>query len=208
MSATEAGVNGGWLGIRAKSNLVDLFPGAGGSTDARALFYTAGQTKQINSISSFNDGYASTKWRNVTSTGLPGSGFQPAGNGDFVDTDYPLFRLADVQLRDAEAVLRGGTGGTAGTALSQVKAVRARSNATPLGTLSLQDILDERGRELYWEGHRRTDLIRFGKYTTGYNWPFKGGVAAGKDIEPFRTVFPLPNTDLVANPNLKQNTGY
>ena len=208
MSATEAGVNGGWYGIRAKSNLVDLFPGGATSTDTRALFYTAGQTKQINSISSFNDGYASTKWRNVTSTGLPGSGFPPAGNGDFVDTDYPLFRLADVQLMYAEAVLRGGTGGAAGTALAQVNAVRARSNATPLAAVSLQDILDERGRELYWEGHRRTDLIRFGKYATGYNWPFKGGVVAGKDIEPFRTVFPLPNTDLVANPNLKQNTGY
>ena len=86
--------------------------------------------------------------------------------------------------------------------------MRARSHAPALASVELSDILNERGRELYWEGHRRTDLIRFKKYTTGYIWPFKGGVKEGKDIEAFRTLFPLPNTDLVANPGLKQNPGY
>jgi hypothetical protein len=208
MSAAEAGINGGWYGIRARKNLVELFPGAPSSTDDRALFYTAGQNIDITTPSDFTNGFAMTKWRNVTSDGKPGSGYPPAGSGDFVDTDFPLFRLADVQLMYAEAVLRGGTGGTAGTALSQVNAVRARSHAPALASVELSDILNERGRELYWEGHRRTDLIRFKKYTTGYNWAFKGGVKEGKDIEAFRTLFPLPNTDLVANPGLKQNPGY
>jgi hypothetical protein len=212
MSAAEAGVNGGWYGIRLRPSLVDLFlpSGTATTTDTRALFYTAGQSRQVNSISSFNDGYASTKWRNVTSAGVPGSGFAPAGNGDFVDTDYPLFRLSDVKLMYAEAVLRGGTGGTAGTPLEQVNQVRARAGAQPLTSVSEQAILDERGRELYWEGHRRTDLIRFNKYVSGYNWAYKGSTTApnGQNIAATRILFPLPNTDLVANPNLKQNQGY
>ncbi|RZK89447.1 MAG: RagB/SusD family nutrient uptake outer membrane protein, partial [Hymenobacter sp.] len=103
---------------------------------------------------------------------------------------------------------RGGQGGTAGTALQQVNEVRARSGATALSSVTLANILNERSRELYWEGQRRTDLIRFGVYATGYTWPFKGGTAAGTDIAATRTLFPLPNTDLVANPNLKQNPGY
>jgi hypothetical protein len=88
--------------------------------------------------------------------------------------------------------------------------VRIRSGSPALTTVTTDDILDERGRELYWEGHRRTDLIRFGKYTTGYNWALKGGVVSGKDVEATRALFPIPNTDIVANPNLQghQNPGY
>jgi hypothetical protein len=94
--------------------------------------------------------------------------------------------------------------------LAQVNEVRRRAGSPDLASVSLNDILDERARELYWEGHRRTDLIRFGKYTSGYNWALKGGVVAGKDVDATRALFPLPNTDIVANPNLqgKQNPGY
>jgi hypothetical protein len=90
--------------------------------------------------------------------------------------------------------------------------VRTRSGSPALTTVATADILDERGRELYWEGHRRTDLIRFGKYATGYNWALKGGAQFpnGTDVPTYRTLFPLPNTDIVANPNLqgRQNSGY
>jgi hypothetical protein len=91
--------------------------------------------------------------------------------------------------------------------------VRTRAGAPALAAFSgapLDDVLAERARELFWEGHRRTDLIRFGKYATGYNWPFKGGVRAGRDVEATRVLFPLPNTDIVANSNLQghQNPGY
>jgi hypothetical protein len=86
--------------------------------------------------------------------------------------------------------------------------VRRRSGAATLATVQLSDILDERGRELYWEAHRRTDLIRFNRFATGNNWPQKGGLATGRDIDAFRTLFPIPATDLAANPNLKQNPGY
>jgi hypothetical protein len=121
-----------------------------------------------------------------------------------------MFRLADVMLMYAEAVLRGGTGGSTTQALAYVNQIRARAGASTLAAtdLTLNSILDERARELFWEGHRRTDLIRFGQYTSGNNWAFKGGVAGGKDVESFRTLFPIPNTDRVANPNLPQNPGY
>jgi hypothetical protein len=208
--AADFGVNGGWTGMRIKPNIVDLFPGfPGATTDARASFYTAGQTRTISDLFTFSQGYLVTKYKNVTSTGRSGSSAQAnGGDGNFVDIDYPMFRLADVKLMYAEALLRGGTGGTAGTALDQVNDVRRRSGATPLTSVQLSNILDERGRELYWEAHRRTDLIRFGRFTTGNNWPQKGGLATGRDIAAFRTLFPIPATDLAANPNLKQNPGY
>ncbi|MBG8554905.1 RagB/SusD family nutrient uptake outer membrane protein [Hymenobacter guriensis] len=205
MSPASFGLNGGWGGNRAKKNLVELFPGGATSTDDRALFYTAGQNLEINDIFTFTDGFAVTKFKNVTSNGVPGSDTE----GNFPDTDFPMFRLADTYLMYAEAVLRGGAPVAGRTPLAAVNAVRTRANAEALASVDLDDILDERGRELYWEGHRRTDLIRFGKYTTAsYVWPFKGGVKEGRGVEDFRVLFPIPTTDLVANPNLKQNTGY
>ena len=111
----------------------------------------------------------------------------------------------------AECVLRGATGGTNDQALTYVNAVRNRSNATSIAAsqLNLQFILEERGRELNFEGHRRTDLIRFGKFTGGdYLWPWKGGLLAGTAIPDYYNVFPIPSTALQANPNLTQNPGY
>jgi hypothetical protein len=125
-----------------------------------------------------------------------------------------MFRLADIYLMYAEAVLRGGSGGDAATALQYINELRTRAygNASgniAAGTLTLDFILNERGRELNWEAHRRTDLIRFNKYTGGdYVWPWKGGVPEGRAVEPFRTLFPIPSTDITANPNLVQNQGY
>ena len=204
MNPTDFGIGGGWFGLRAKSNLVDLLSTG---SDSRSLFYTTGQNKTITDPSSFGDGYAVTKWSNVTSTNKQGS--DPTQT--FADTDFPMFRLADVKLMYAEAILRGATAGSRSDALAAVNDVRRRAGIAPLSAFNgdgLQDVLDERGRELYWEGQRRTDLIRFGKYVSGYNWPFKGGAAAGRDVEPFRVLFPLPTSDIVANPTLKQNTGY
>jgi len=114
----------------------------------------------------------------------------------------------------AEGVLRGANTGDAGTALGYVNALRQRAygNSTgniTSGQLTLDFILDERARELFWEGHRRTDLIRFGKFTGGsYLWPWKGKVAAGTATESYRDLFPIPSNDMGANPTLKQNPGY
>lgn len=123
-----------------------------------------------------------------------------------------MFRLAEQYLIYGEAVLRGGTGGTIPQALTYVNNLRQRAYGNATGnvtTLTTDFFLDERGRELYWEGHRRTDLVRYNKFTEGsYLWPFKGGVKAGTGLPTFRNIFPIPTADLIANPNLKQNTGY
>ncbi|WP_044012957.1 RagB/SusD family nutrient uptake outer membrane protein [Hymenobacter sp. APR13] len=212
------GVNSGWGGLRARKNLPLAFglttpAQATAPADKRAMFFTTRQNLEMASLTTFRDGWAVTKWTNKTSTGADGTD----ATKEFVDTDIPLFRLADVYLMYAEAVLRGG-GGSQATALSYVNQLRRRGYGFPITTanptsdvasIDLDFILAERMRELYWESHRRTDLIRFGKYTgTAYTWPFKGGPQAGGDVAAFRTLFPIPVADLTANPTLRQNPGY
>ncbi|TYZ07428.1 RagB/SusD family nutrient uptake outer membrane protein [Hymenobacter lutimineralis] len=215
MLTSGFGINSGWAGNRTRKNLPLLFPATGSDFDTRAMFFTSGQTLEINDLTIFTEGYGVTKWRNKTSTGANGNDPQLI----FVDTDFPLLRLGDVYLMYAEAVLRGGQGGTQAQALDYVNALRDRAYGNTNGRITLAQltapdfILEERGRELYWEATRRTDLVRFGKFTTGYNWPFKGYAGSGDDkqghdVPAYRNLYPLPSTDLVANPTLKQNDGY
>ena len=128
-------------------------------------------------------------------------------SGDNANNDYVYFRLADVLLMKAEAILRGGTGTVAGpygnSALAIVNYIRTHvtRNAGALASVTLDQLLDERGRELYWEGWRRNDLVRFGKFLAA--WQEKPA-----DAGPGTLVFPIPARELAANPNLKQNAGY
>lgn len=208
MTPGNFGIAGGWSGTRTTSAFVDKFTDITGATDKRAMFYTNGQSKVITNMFSFTDGYAITKWKNKTSAGVTGSDLTHP------DTDFPVYRLADAYLMYAEAVLRGGTGGDANTALGYVNALRTRaygnsSGNIASGALNLNFILDERARELYGETHRRTDLIRFGQFSTSsYVWPWKGGLAAGASTDSHFDIFPIPSTDIGANPNLTQNPGY
>ena len=200
--AADFGVSGGWGGLRTTSSFVDLFPDETATLDGRGMFFTEGQTKEIVNIGNFNDGYAITKWKNVTSTGIAGS------SSDFPDTDFPMFRLGDVYLMYAEAVLRGGGGGI-GTATQYVNDLRVRGNAATVSSIDLPFILDERARELYWECHRRTDLRRFGMFTGGdYIWPWKGNVPEGRPTDTKYSLFPIPESDVNANTNLDQNPNY
>ncbi|HXD79492.1 MAG TPA: RagB/SusD family nutrient uptake outer membrane protein [Puia sp.] len=209
MNPTAYGVpTGGWGGNRTTANLPNLYPDVTGTTDKRALFYTAGQTESIASISTFTNGYASVKFQNVTSTGQ-----LPVGAATFCSTSFPLFRLAEQYLIYAEAVLRGGTGGTQAQALTYYNMLRDRASGNnasyEASSIGLQDILDERGRELSWECFRRTDLIRYGLFTSSaYLWPWKGGIASGTGVDAHYNLFPLPASDLNVNPNLSQNPGY
>jgi starch-binding outer membrane protein, SusD/RagB family len=207
MAPASYGINGGWFGLRTTKSVVNLFPDPSGAIDERANFYTNGQSLEINSIGNFGDGYAVQKFTNVSSDGVGGADL------DHPDTDYPMFRLADAYLMYAEAVLRGGTGGDRATALGYINALRNRAYNGATGNITdaqmtLDFILDERARELYWEGHRRTDLIRFDKFTENGVWPWKGGVAAGATTAKFRNVFPIPTSELLANKNLRQIDGY
>ena len=220
MPVTDFGISGGYAGMRTTSNLLNLFPAnattdgsqfpSNGNPDTRAEFWYPGQTTGIASLTTFTNGIPSCKFRDVTSNGTPTS------SESFTDMDLPLFRLPEIYLIYAEATLRGGSGGDLTTALGYINLIRTRAyggstagNLTSTAQLTLQFILDERSRELYWEGFRRTDLIRYGTFTgSNYLWPWKGGVAAGTGVASYRNLFPLPSTDLAANPNLKQNTGY
>jgi len=206
MNVNDFGVDFGWGGLRTTKAFVNKFPDVNGTADKRGIFQTAGQKIDINDIGEFRDGYTMRKWKNVTSTGVKGS------NLTWVDTDYPMFRLAEAYLIYAEAVLRGGTGGTMANAVTYFNNLRQRAYGNTNGnktSITLDDILDERARELSWEGKRRTDLIRFDKFTTSaYLWPWKGGVQDGRAVESFRNLYPIPAPEINANPKLKQNNGY
>lgn len=206
MNAADYGISSGWGGIRATRSLSDLFPDLTGTEDKRSMFYTDGQSMEINDISEFTDGVAVVKFKNKTRSGANGQ------SQDFADIDYPIFRLGEIYLLYAEAVLRGGTGGDQTTAISYINKLRERAYGNSDGdvtSIDLDFILDERARELYWEGYRRTDLIRYGKFTTSaYLWPWKGGVKSGTSVGAYRNLYPLPSKDLTSNPNLNQNDNY
>jgi hypothetical protein len=205
MAASDFGTVEAWYGTRTTKNLVNLFPDVTGTLDKRSQFHTAGQSLEINEIGTFTDGYAITKYKNIKADGTSGS------DPKFKDIDFPLFRLGEQYLIYSEAVVRGGTGGSLATATSYINMLRTRAQAATIvqADLTLPFLMDERARELYWEGHRRTDLIRFGKFTdASYLWPFKGSLKTGKGVESWRNVYPIPSDELVSNPNLTQNSNY
>jgi hypothetical protein len=199
------GGNDAWAGHRATKAWYGLFGNLGTSTDDRAqLFWTDGHTYEMTNYKEWTNGYPSVKFRNTNYYTASGP------STVFSGTDFPLYRLADVYLMYAECHLRGG-GGSATDALYYVNQVRNRSHAALIGAgdLTLDFILDERARELNLEGHRRSDLIRFGKFTGGsYLWPWKGNTQNGTAIPSTYNLFPIPLTALQANPNLTQNPGY
>jgi hypothetical protein len=204
MAPGDQGVNGCWFGLRLKQDAYERFL----PSDPRgSFFWTDGQTPDVAVISNFNNGIAVQKYTNRTSTGANGSDLE------FPDTDFPMFRLGDAYLMYAEAHLRGG-GGDRAQALAYVNALRERANGNTSANitddqLSLEFILDERGRELLWEAHRRTDLVRYGLFTGGgYLWQWKGGILAGRATDTYRDLYPLPASELTTNPNLTQNPGY
>ena len=123
--------------------------------------------------------------------------------------DYAALRLAEVYLMAAEAILQGG-GGSQAEALQYVNNVRQRAygdNYTPWTSLSMSELQDERCRELYQENTRRTDLIRWNKWCTGYTWEWKGGLSSGTNLPEYTKSYPIP-TRVMTSSSLKQMTGY
>ncbi|WP_044204305.1 RagB/SusD family nutrient uptake outer membrane protein [Flammeovirga sp. OC4] len=240
MISTEYGVDSGWGGHRSTSSLISYFKNtAGVMADPRGatttgsavptdMFFSGhnlkdeddnviGKKDETNpKLSDFTDGFAVVKFKNINRFGSPGK--DP--NLTFVDTNFPFFRYADAILMRAEIGYRQSGSidmslieqiwDRAGVSTALRAEYTAKATSDPEGFL-----LDERARELYWEGHRRQDLIRFGKYSQGLNWPWKGGTynentdGYGKEVieEKYR-YYPIPNAELGANPNLTQNPLY
>lgn len=199
----DYGVTNGWGMFRARGNLPRFF----NDNDLRKMFFTEGQTEELEILDNQSNGYFVTKWTNLTDEGSVASNTVDGG----VNTDYPVFRLADVYLMLGEAVLRGGSGSSKAEALIYINELRKRAFGESYESdgkvsetqLDLNFFIDERARELYWEGTRRSDLIRFGMFTTSkYLWEWKGGSKNGVAVNNRYNIYPIPATDIVANPNL------
>lgn len=180
-------------------------------SDHRAVFTNAGLVKDIDPEKAEFSGWACLKWVPLTSDNRP---YLIELNIEVSSADFPLIRLAEMYLisAEAEARLNGGTLTSSSAGYKRIAELRERANGEanmPL-TIDLEYILQERVRELMWEGHRRTDLIRYGYFTSAsFPWPYKGGIAAGAVAIPgHMTVYPIIESDLIANPNLVQNPGY
>ena len=205
----DYGVDAGWNGPRATSVFVSKFGDIATTQDARSVFFTNGRNLVIDEPSNNGSfgGYGVPKFSNKYTDGSDGV------NQTFVDTDWPVFRLADAYLMYAECAIRGAAGADLATATNYVNMLRERAYGDTSGNITQGDltesfILDERSREMYWEGHRRMDLIRFNQFTTNGTWPWKGGDANGVVSDAKYRLFPIPATDLAANPNLVQNPGF
>ena len=229
-NVADFGVVQGWSEFRLRPEFVDKFTQTDidGNGDKRCKFFTNGQSKDVANMTTETAGYLSEKWSNLKDDGTTASNTTDAG----VDTDFPLFRLSDVYLMYAECVVRTGgdwdnwAGGSDATdptviasrkqgAIYWINKVRERSGASDVWSSNfanndelLQYILDERARELYHEGYRRTDLIRYDQFTTNkYIWQWKGGTHDGQAVDSKYNYYPIPNTELTANPNL-HNDNY
>jgi len=203
MQAADYGVISGWNSFRTLREFVSIF----NANDKRGDFWTKGQSLDVDDPASSSQGYGMVKFTNLNDDGTYKT------DEGLVSTDFPMIRLADSYLMYAESVLRGG-GGNIQEALNLVNQIRQRAYKGSAGAitqaqLTLDFILDERGRELFWECTRRTDLIRFGRFTGNtYLWQWKGGTVHGSSVDAKFNLYPIPTTDLTANPNLVQNTGY
>ncbi len=199
MDAGARGISSGWGGLSLTGTFTSKFEDG----DVRAMFYKDGIEQYIDFLRGPNG--ESNGWKSLKFTNVNHDGTAAQAQG-FVDTDFPVFRSADAYLMYAECAARGKADVTKGK--NYLNAVRSRAGVGTLD-LTLNNIIDERGRELYLEGCRRQDLIRFGLFTSSdYLWEFKGGVQEGQGVDRHFELFPLTSGDVNANGNLTQNEGY
>lgn len=216
------GVSGqAWGGNRARPQLVRLFfpekdyseddlpqaysyDVAAIAGDDRALFSSLDRNFNITDPGVFTNGWAVAKFTNFTTDG------SSTADATFPDMDVFLFRKAEAYLTYAEALTRQNGGNATGEAINAINTIRRRAHAEEKPSYNLDQILDEWGREFFFEGRRRVDLIRFNKFggNTGYNWQWKGGAYNGANFSANLNVFAIPASDRNSNPNLQQNAGY
>lgn len=208
-----------WIGLHPRVTLLKkFFPSTSApevpsyemtsqAGDDRAIFWGQGRSYEIENITKSAEGYGVCKFLNYNSDNSTNT--DPA----FADMDWPFMRAAEAYLNYAEADARLNGGKTSQEGTRILNKLRARANASTRAessNYSLNEICDEWAREFYFEGMRRTTLVRFGLFggNTGYNWDWKGGEQAGKDFEAYKNLYPIPLTQLQSNSNLKQNPGY
>lgn len=209
------GTSESWNGNRARPDLVAKFFPNGNAPEAdkygvvraagddRALFHSVGRRLDNADVGTYEDGFAVAKFSNIYTDGSAGHDDQ------YVDMDFFLMRAAEAWLTYAEAVSRQNGGSVSAEAVSYLNELRSRAHASIKTSWTLDDICDEWSREFFFEGRRRVDLIRFGKFGgSNYAWRWKGGVYEGASFPATRNIFAIPTSDLTANENLVQNPGY
>ena len=209
------GVNGGWAGNRVPYEYVQNFfkdvqnpdytAGTYDYTDLRASYFHIKDREEsmAGGLNTFLCGWSCIKYNNIPHDKTAAEFEETAKIKEFSDIDWPLIRLGEIHLIYAEACMHAG-----GSAAEQLNALTGRVNAQAPATVTEEWLMAERARELMWEGHRRTDLIRYNKWISGYSWTFKGGVFEGTDFPSHFNLYPVPYIELTANLELEQNPGY
>ena len=191
----EMGISTADVVAQAKDDRALFYMGIGGCSDkVRTLTPGDAITDPLN-------GASFVKWTNLHADGTA------QHHQNFSDTDFPMFRLAEIYLTRAEAMYRLN-GSQAG--LADILEVQDRANRTLKATsVDEQTLIDEWCREFYMEGRRRSDLVRFGLFTgSKYLWSFKGGVEKGQGVPTKCNIYPIPSDEIKNNPNMKQNPKY
>ena len=206
----------GWSGNRISGDFiskyfnvsnVDYAAGTYDCADARGKrFINKGRTEMTDAdLLVFTAGWSCYKFSNIPHDGTADKYAEIASSQKYSDIDFPLIRLGEIHLIYAEACMHAG-----GDASAQVAALAARAGVAAPAVIDENFLIAERARELLWECHRRTDLVRYGKYTSkDFPWPFKGGSFQGNvDLGDHMNIFPIPSTELATNLDLIQNPGY
>lgn len=224
------GIDGNWNGLVAGTESVVRFVGQGvvdkanvrddktpgddksvfTAVDKRALFSLSDCDSKTVDASNFSNGWHVVKYDNR----IHGDESDAQPTAKYSSIDFPMIRLAEMYLIYAEAQARIDGGQTSNSdALDYIAKLQQRADPNgvmpTLTSITLEDVFNEISREMFWEGQRRTTLIRFNRFSSAdFLWPFKGGVKNGQGFSRYMELFPLPSDDLLANDNLKQNPGY
>lgn len=211
------GVNNGWGGIRVPYEYVEKYfnvrnadysAGTYDVNDKRGrMFYIKGRSESMDgALYVFLNGWSCLKFNNIPHNMDQDSYLATAASKDYSDIDFPMIRLGEIYLIYAEACMNLGQ---ANTALPKVQDLAARAGVTAPTSITQEWLIEERARELMWEGHRRTDLIRYGKFTSSsFLWTYKGGSFSGQGFDDHMKIFAIPASELASNPELHQNPGY
>lgn len=219
VSATQMinGVNNGWGGIRVPYEYVEKYfnvrnadysAGTYDVNDKRGrMFYIKGRSESMDgALYVFLNGWSCLKFNNIPHNMDQDSYLETAASKAYSDIDFPMIRLGEIYLIYAEACMNLGQ---ANTALPKVQELAARAGVTAPTSITQEWLIEERARELMWEGHRRTDLIRYGKFTSSsFLWTYKGGSFSGQGFDDHMKIFAIPASELASNPELHQNPGY